>query len=358
MPPAADVVVIGGGVAGLAIARALQAQGCSVIVFEARDRVGGRLRSVSVGEAGIDLGATWFWANEPRVVGLIDELGLETHPQYLEGDALYQVSGGVHRIAGNPVDVPAGRLKAGMQGLTEALAGSLSEGSLLLEHTVERVRDGGDVLCVEGPWGSIETRHVVIALPPALAIRTLEFHPALPESIRAVAGTVPVWMGAVTKVVVRYEHAFWRDIGLAGSAMSQVGPMREMHDMSGPDGSPAALFGFVPALAPGAPTVTRDAVRGQLEDLFSPDAPEPTEVLICDWRLEEFTTPPEADALQAYETYGHPVFQVAAMGGRLHWASTETALECPGHIEGALSAGARAAAAILLEHGHQSDPNS
>lgn len=358
MPPAADVVVIGGGVAGLATARALQAQGCSVIVFEARDRVGGRLRSVSVGEAGIDLGATWFWANEPRVVGLIAELGLETHPQYLEGDALYQEPGGVHRISGNQVEVPAGRLKAGMQSLAEALAGSLSEGSLLLEHAVEGVRDGGDMLFVEGPFDPIEALHVVIALPPVLAIRTLEFQPALSESIRTVAETVPVWMGAVTKVIVRYEHAFWRDIGLGGSAMSQIGPMREVHDMSGPDGSPAALFGFVPPLAPGAPTVTRDMVRGQLRDLFGPGAPEPTEVVICDWRLEEFTTPPEADALQAYETYGHPVFQVAAMGGRLHWASTETARECPGHIEGALAAGARATAAILLDHGHRADPNS
>lgn len=34
-------------------------------------------------------------------------------------------------------------------------------------------------------------------------------------------------------------------------------------------------------------------------------------------------------------------------GGRLHWASTETSAESPGHLEGALEAGRRAADAVL-----------
>ena len=154
----------------------------------------------------------------------------------------------------------------------------------------------------------------------------------------------------MTKVVALYERAFWRDAGLAGAVMSHVGPMREVHDMSGPSGHPAALFGFVPPVTPGAPTVTEDAVRRQLRALFGPHAPVPTEVIVCDWRSEPFTTPPRSDALQAYETYGHPIFQQAALGGRLHWASTETAREFAGHIEGALWAGSRAASAVLSDH--------
>ena len=339
----------------MATARVLQAEGRRVVVLEARDRVGGRLHSVSVGDAGLDLGATWFWPNEPRVMSLIDELGLDAHPQYITGDALYQVPGGVHRMAGNPIDVPSGRLKGGMQSLAEAMAGSLSEETVRLDHVVTRVRDGGEVLIVEGDFGVMEARHVVVAMPPGLATHTLEFEPDLPESIRRVAEIVPVWMGAMTKVVVRYERAFWRDGGLAGAVMSHVGPMREVHDMSGPSGRPAALFGFAPPLAMGAPTVTEEAVRAQLREVFGAEAPEPSEITVFDWRLEPFTTPPGSESRQAYETYGHPAFQTAAMDGRLHWASTETAREFPGHIEGALAAGARVAAAIVTDRPGEGD---
>jgi monoamine oxidase len=340
------VVIVGAGAGGLAAARALRSDGRDVVVLEARDRVGGRLCSVNDGSRGIDLGATWFWANETRVQALIDELGLAVHAQHLDGDALYQDPSGVHRLQGNPVDGPAGRLVPGLQALAEAMADTLRHGTVRTGHAVARVRRNDSGLLVEGPFGSMAARQVVLALPPALAVSGIDFEPGLPEALSRLAGRTPVWMGAMTKVVVRYETAFWRSIGLAGAVLSHVGPMREVHDMSGPGGQPAALFGFVPPVVAGAPTVDRDAVLAQLAALFGASAPEPKDVLIQDWRAERFTSPPEAETLQSYEAYGHPLFQTPTMDGRLHWASTETAREFPGHVEGALSAGARAAAAV------------
>lgn len=63
-PPVPDtvesVVVVGAGVAGLAAARSLQRAGVPVVVLEARDRVGGRIQTESVGRARVDLGAAWL----------------------------------------------------------------------------------------------------------------------------------------------------------------------------------------------------------------------------------------------------------------------------------------------------------
>ncbi|MBW1757221.1 MAG: FAD-dependent oxidoreductase, partial [Deltaproteobacteria bacterium] len=46
----ADVVVVGAGQSGLCAARKLRGQGASVLVFEARDRVGGRTRTEQIGQ--------------------------------------------------------------------------------------------------------------------------------------------------------------------------------------------------------------------------------------------------------------------------------------------------------------------
>jgi monoamine oxidase len=52
-----DVVVVGAGVAGLTCARELTANGVSVVVVEARDRVGGRVRTMDVAGVAVELGA-------------------------------------------------------------------------------------------------------------------------------------------------------------------------------------------------------------------------------------------------------------------------------------------------------------
>ena len=55
-----NVVVIGAGAAGLSAARVLRDQGCEVVVIEGRDRLGGRLNTITVGEGLVDEGANWI----------------------------------------------------------------------------------------------------------------------------------------------------------------------------------------------------------------------------------------------------------------------------------------------------------
>jgi monoamine oxidase len=259
---------------------------------------------------------------------------------------MYHIDGGAERLDGNPLDTASFRFEHGADSLALTLAERLPNDTVALGTPVRRVERHDARLVVVTDGRAVPATQVVIALPPALAVSTIDFVPELPAPLASVAAATPVWMGGTTKVVVRYRTRFWREQGLAGSAISHVGPIRELHDISGPDGDPPALFGFVTG-PPDGPTVTADAVIAQLVEIFGPDAADPTDVSIKDWRRESWTSPPATSRLDDSRNYGHRVYRQPAWSGRLHWSSTETATDSPGHIEGALAAAERTVDAIL-----------
>ncbi|MEX0846281.1 MAG: FAD-dependent oxidoreductase [Ilumatobacteraceae bacterium] len=346
-PSDVDVAVIGGGIAGLVAATRLIEAGLRCAVLERHDRVGGRLLTHHSPTGSFDLGATWYWPGESRVAALIDELHVPTHAHHLAGDAMYHVPGGAQRLDGNPIDVTSGRFTQGSAGLAERLAERLGD-AIALRTAVHRIDHHDSGVTVSHTHGSSTARHVVVAVPPSLAVDAIEFRPSLPEHLVALAAATPVWMGNIVKAVVVYRHAFWQSDGLSGSAVSHIGPLREIHDMSGVDFDPAALFGFAP-LGPHAQAPTEQDIIDQLTEIFGPEAASPLEVVIKDWRTDAHHLRPGTPQLTPSETYAHRHFQQPTGGGRIHWASTETAPISPGHIEGAIVAAERAVAAITVD---------
>jgi monoamine oxidase len=88
-----DVVVVGAGLAGLTAARELSAAGLEVRVLEARDRVGGRTLSQSVGdhpEDVVELGGQWVGPTQHEVLSLAQDLGIETYPTHATGRNLFE----------------------------------------------------------------------------------------------------------------------------------------------------------------------------------------------------------------------------------------------------------------------------
>ena len=76
-----EVVVIGGGIAGLAAARCLSEAGKSVVLLEASGRMGGRMRSEQVPGLSepVELGAEFVHGQPPDLLQLLKEAGLDTY---------------------------------------------------------------------------------------------------------------------------------------------------------------------------------------------------------------------------------------------------------------------------------------
>lgn len=338
-----DVVIIGAGVSGLRVASGLIPSNLSVRVLEARGRVGGRIHSVPVAGGPIDLGPTWFWPGERRVETLAEHLGLAVHDHFDDGAALLAAGNGFRAVR---VDMPASfRFSDGARALVEAMASRLPPDTIQLGVQVDQVIRQDDRVIVETSNGSMQATHVVIALPPSLAIARRMIDPALlsPEVAR-VAKEVAVWMGDTVKAVAVYSRPFWRDAGLSGMVSALQAPFREIHDMSGPNGQPAALFGFGGPGFDGSPEAGEVFVQ-QLTALFGPEAANPLETRVADWSREEFTSPP-GPASPRFDLFGAPELVAPSWDGRLFWSSTETGRVAPGHIEGALEAADRTVAAI------------
>jgi monoamine oxidase len=85
-----DVVVVGAVLAGLAAARRLQRAGRSVLVLEARDRVGGRTLSHHLGNGHHgDMGGTWIGPTQTRIAALAKKMDVQAFDQPDEGSQVY-----------------------------------------------------------------------------------------------------------------------------------------------------------------------------------------------------------------------------------------------------------------------------
>jgi monoamine oxidase len=337
-----EVLIVGGGLAGLALAETLHRDGHSFVLLEARSRLGGRIKTAQQDGASFDMGPAWFWPGQPRMEAMVRRFGLRQFDQFSAGDLMFEDERGqVQRGRGYASLQGSFRLDGGLGALIDVLTGVLPAEALRLEHEVQTLRhEGGQVIAEIASGGAIAANQVVLAVPPRIAAG-FAFAPTLPITAGEAMTKVPTWMAGQAKAVAVYETPFWRDEGLSGDAMSRFGPMVEIHDASPSDTSLGALFGFigVPPTARFDERALRRHILAQLERLFGALAATPKELFVKDWAFDPFTaTAEDLSPMRVHPAYGMPSALDELWQGRLIFGGTEVAREFGGYLEGALEA--------------------
>ncbi len=90
----ADVAIVGAGLAGLTAARKLAAAGHSVVVLEARERVGGRTLNADLGGGHVtELGGQFIGPTQTHIAALAKAVGVRAFPTYNAGQNVSLVTG-------------------------------------------------------------------------------------------------------------------------------------------------------------------------------------------------------------------------------------------------------------------------
>jgi monoamine oxidase len=457
----ADVIVVGAGLSGLMAARKVMKsrETASVIVLEARERVGGRVIARQAGaerKSWIDLGGQWVGEAHASVRALAEEFGLETFEHYKAGSSVLRYNG--HRyLDDSELVAPGTREREASQDLLEALSqaadlvvpdasqpwasplasacdrltlgqwidansdhdyakfyvgmtaafdqagGSPREVSLLhslfetkanpsagepekyllrgaagqippllaralggddvvrLGSRVVAIHQGGNGVTVGAvtPQGykEYQGKAVIVAIPPWLAgaisyTSSVAGQPGIPAERMHL--TQRMAMGAIAMVTCVYDTPWWRTSAdrLSGTSVSDGALVGFASDTGLPgDEGPGILTGFIQGdmlfkwiRLP--PDIRRERVIGDLVDLYGEYAGISADYVEALWPQDQLT----GGAYNAYlppggwSSYGRAIREPF---GRISWAGSETATEWFGYMEGAATAGDRAAEEVL-----------
>lgn len=197
----ARVAVVGGGISGIACARALHSAGLDVVVLDRGRRLGGRMASRTLRDTGlpydgrvVDVGASYLTAAHPdflRVVESWVERGLAR--PWTDSFTVIDTEGSRADTIG-PMRYAA---RAGLRSLVEDLASDLPQ--VVQPHEVEQIERVGDRWSVDGD----EVDALVLAMPAPQAADLLPPDHPVQDVLE------PIRYDPVLALVAAYDERTW-----------------------------------------------------------------------------------------------------------------------------------------------------
>src|SRR2546428_120996 len=237
----ADVIVVGAGLAGLTAAREIVRAGRSVIVLEARDRVGGRVLNHPLANGSYtELGGMFTGPTQDHIQALAAAVGVGTFPTYNTGNNVFYGPRGREEY---PNDTPFGT--APVDPVVDpviVLAVSQLGQRVVLSAPARGITQSSSAVSVVSDRFNVTGKRVIVAIPPTLAGR-IAYDPPLPPLRDQLVQHMP--QGSLMKFEAIYTTPFWRAKGLSGQAVSEIGPIKVTFDTSPADGSLGIMMGFI-----------------------------------------------------------------------------------------------------------------
>jgi monoamine oxidase len=350
-----DIIIVGGGLSGLMAAYEIQRllPKASWTLLEARDVLGGRLTNDELGHS-IDLGGAWIWPRfQPHMRNLTSSLKLQTFLQPDDPSATRIDGGAVQYIHSIVKALPSDRIIR-----SSPVASCTYLSAFNLKKEVLDMIPKSDSLAHEPSLIQVTTtaneqffaRRVIMAVPPKIVSRHVQFTPPLTESKQRAMDACHTWMAGVTKVSLVFPTRFWTNncsnIGL------QRGPAFHVYDVSPKDGSKFALtfFTLVPFNSPARNDDSKlaEQISSQLQEAWeSIEFPHASQVKsysqfhVKRWPAEGYIA--EDPKPTQIHPHPHPIPNLSTneWNNQLLFAGSETDTTSPGVMEGAVAAAIR-----------------
>lgn len=347
-----EVIIIGGGLAGLTTAYLLKKRGIKALIIEANDRLGGRIYSKSSAHRQFELGATWVF-DDPELKQLLSELGLQIYQQYLEGDALikYDPSMEMQKRSTNALMNGAvyHKIKGGTGAIIRELENHVGTAAILLNTKVEAINATDIGITIKAANGSIfSAKSVIVTVPPKSLASHIEITPALTN--HDIMESTHTWMGDSAKFTAWFDQDYWRKSKHSGFLFSNYGLIREMQDHS----SDAFGFGLVGFIQPTSDLINdfekrRKAAILEFTEIFN--IREENVLAYDDFIWGDYFQDVKGRnhnvGLMPHQNNGHPIYLSAHLDHRLFFAGAETSPTNPGYMEGAVKSAFRAVNLLL-----------